>query len=112
MLKHLRVVAFALLLWPFAVAQSKVKVIVCWDDSTPHVKNNPFSRNKELRVSKGAIDLIQRDQVDMTRVPLPPELKARQVRDARQINLLGPLKWESHCCQVADREPNGAIEFH
>jgi len=93
MLKHLRVVAFALLLWAPAAAQTREKVLVCWDeDPPPHVNNNPFSRDKELRVRKGVIDLLQRDQRDMTRVALPPELKARQLRDARQINLLVPFK--------------------
>jgi len=104
MLNYLRVVALALLVSTSAVAQTKV--IVCWIEPTPRVNNNPFSQDNELRVRRGGIDLMQRDQLDMTRIALPPELRARPVRDAKQINLLVPLKWESRHCEVADREPN------
>ena len=108
-LNYLRVVALALLVSTPAVAQTKV--IVCFIEPIPRVNHNPFSQDSELRVREGGIDLMQRDQLDMTRIALPPEL-ARPVRDAKQINLLVPLKWESRHCQVADREPNGALQFH
>jgi hypothetical protein len=110
MLNYLWVAALALLVSTPAVAQTKV--IVCWVEPTLHVNNNPFSQDNELRVRKGGIDLLQRDQLDMTRIALPPELRARPVGDAKQINLLVPLKRESRNCQVADREPNGALQFH
>lgn len=113
MLNYLRVVALALLVSTQAVAQTKV--IVCWIEPTPRVNNNPFSQDNELRVRKGGIDLMQRGQLDMTRFALPPELRARPVRDVKQMNLLVPLvplKWDSRHCQVADCLPNGALQIH
>jgi hypothetical protein len=110
MLNYSRVVALALLVSTPVVAQTKV--IVCWIEPPPRLNNNPFSQDNELRVRQGGLDLMPRDQLDMTRIALPHEPRARPVRDANQIDLLVPLKWESRHCQVADREPNGALQFH
>ena len=85
--------------------------MVCWTEQTPRFDKNPFSQDNELRVRKSGIDLMQVDQLDLTRIALPTELMARPVRDTRQINL-PVLKWQSGLCQLADRLPNGALQFH
>jgi hypothetical protein len=88
------------------------KVMIRWIDPLTYVNDNPFSQHREFSVPKGGTDLIQRIPLDMTRISLPPDMRTRSERDAKQMNPLAPLRWDSGRCQIADLAPNGSLQLH
>ena len=111
-----RVVTFSLLISACAVAQTKE--YFCFDVPVRTVVNNPFPRRVllgPLSLSQEGFNLVSQREINLAHIFRQPEstVHYRAMTDPRGVDLLLPLRLESsRLCQMADRGPNGSIQFH